>query len=642
MCWLSGIERLESHVLLSIVCVAMYWLFLMTALLNRSRLLFAIVLALQWTLAICAFEDTKKKILVFYPDRDSQPGVVAFDRELKKALNASSTNVEVFNEFLEASSFSTEAYQQKLAIFLRDKYAGIKLDAVVVGLAPSLDFVLKYRSMICPGVPIVYGAIERNEIEARPIGSDIIGVPMTFAMESTLKLALQLHPNIRKVYVISGTAVYDQYWLEQARQLFKAFSPRITFSFISDLSIRELQHFVSTLTSDSIVYYLHILRDSSGSRLAAAEVVSQIAPHASVPIYGHVGTYLGRGIVGGQLMEFENEGRNAAHLVQQLLAGKKPNEVALPAPVEAHYTVDWRKLRQWKIRESDLPQGTQVRFVEPDFWDNYKWHVLGFIALLIAQALLIAGLLLQRFNRRKAEQGLSNSQAELIALTGRLMQAQESERRHIARELHDDLNQNLALLAVELDLLHNRPPQSQEQLNESLTKLSSHVKELSTFVHDLSHQLHPAKVEQLGLVTALRGLCRDVGSSHDLIIDFTSENVDRQIPQQMGLCLYRIAQESLRNAIKHSGADGIEVRLNQCGDSLVLTIADNGTGFTNPEHQEHAGLGLLSMRERVRLIDGTFHIESKPDEGTRIEVHVPFDQKASSAEINRLPVAVEA
>lgn len=608
--------------------------------LNKVRVLLVIVVLLQCTLSVFGVDDNKKKILVFYPDKDSQPGVIAFDRELKQTLHGAHASIEIYSEFLETSTFSTESYHQQLAIFLRDKYAGLKLDALVVGLAPSLDFVLKYRSTICPGVPVVYGAIERSEIENRRIDPDVIGIPMTFALEPTLKLALQLQPHIRKVYVIAGTTTFDQYWLEQARRLFKPYSDRITFSYVNDLSIKELQHFVSTLTPDSMIYYLHILRDTSGTRFASAEVVSQIAPHASVPIYGHVGTYLGRGIVGGQLMEFEIEGRNAAQLVQQLLTGKKPGEVTMPESAGNHYTVDWNMLKRWDIRKNDLPQGTQVRFEETDLVDSYKWYVLGFVGFCFAQAILIIGLLLQRINRRKAEQKLSSSEAELIALTGRLMQAQELERRHVARELHDDLNQNLAFLAVELDLLKNKPPLPQEQLNEGLTKLSKHVKELSTFVHNLSHQLHPAKVEQLGLLVALRALCRDASASHELIIDFNSGNIDRPIPQQIGLCLYRIAQEGLRNAIKHSEADGIEVTVRQCGVDLVLTIVDNGKGFIDSEH--FSGLGLISMRERLRLVNGTFQIESKPDEGTRIEVRVPFALEERLTELHLRSTAVKA
>lgn len=729
---------------------------------RQFGVLLALYLALFGTQSTIAQELPKKKVLVFYPDKENSPGHIAFDLELRQVLHGARADVEIYNEFLDASRFPSEGYQLQLAQFLRDKYSVHHIDVLVVGLAPALDFVLKYRPIICPGVPIVYGAIEQHEVKTRSIPQDVIGIPMTFALEPTLQLALKLQPSIKKVFVIAGTSPFDQHWLGQARQLFQPYSNRIDFQYVSDLSLNQLKSYVSSLTSDSIIYYLHMLRDTSGTRFSSAEVVSQLAPHSSVAIYGHVGTYLGRGIVGGQLMEFEREAHNAGHLVLQLLDGKKPGEVNLPAPTPPHYSVDWKQLKQWGLSQADLPEGTLVKYVEPHFWDMYKWHVLGFIALCIGEAILILGLLLQRINRQKAErlfrvsvdaapngmalighngtillanaqmekvfgysrselvgaplemlvpvryqerhsllrdnymkepvsrpmgegrelygkrkdgtevpleisltpiltdaqprilatmvditerkraeQKLSGSQDELIALTGRMMQAQESERRHIARELHDDLNQNLALLAVELDLLNNKQPRSPEQLNESLTKLSSHVKELSTFVHDLSHQLHPAKIEQLGLVTALRGLCRDLGASHNLIIDFAADEVHNPIPQAVGLCLYRIAQEGLRNAIKHSKADGLEVKLTQSAEELVMSIADNGAGFDTANHSEHAGLGLLSIRERLRLVDGSFQIESRPEEGTRIEVKVPLHQASCPEHQNVNPMVIE-
>lgn len=739
-----------------------HWHQVMTNGPRRLGFLLALILTLFGTHTASAQEGQKKKVLVFYPDKENSPGNLAFDLELRQLLHGPRHDVEIFNEFLDASRFPSEEYQRQLATFLRDKYAAHHIDVVVVGLAPSLDFVLKFRTTICPGVPVVYGAIEQNEVKSRSIPPDVIGIPMTFALEPTLQLALKLQPHIKKVYVIAGTSPFDQHWLDQARLLFQPYANRMEFHYVSDLSLNELKGFVASLTPDSIIYYLHMLRDKSGTRFSSAEVVGQLAPLSNVAIYGHVGTYLGRGIVGGQLMEFEHEARNAGHLVLQLLDGRKPNEVTLPMPAPTHYTADWRQLKQWGIPQADLPQGTILKFVEPTFWDSYQWHVLSFIALCIGEGLLILGLLLQRHNRqkaerlfrlsvdaapngmalisheglillanppmvrmfgyshaeligapiemlvpdryrehhaflrkdymkapetrllavdrefhgkrkdgtefpveigltpihtdahtrvlatvidmserRRAEQTISVSQAELIALTGRMMQAQESERRHIARELHDDLNQNLALLAVELDLLNKTPPESKGQLSECLTKLSSQVKELSTFVHDLSHQLHPAKIEQLGLVTALRGLCRDLGASHNLIIDFTADEMSIPIPQAVGLCLYRIAQEGLRNAIKHSKADGLEVKLRQCGDELVMSIADNGSGFDIANQQEHAGLGLISIRERLRLVDGALQIESKPDEGTRIEVKVPLHQSACQQHQNVSTIVVE-
>jgi PAS domain S-box-containing protein len=219
--------------------------------------------------------------------------------------------------------------------------------------------------------------------------------------------------------------------------------------------------------------------------------------------------------------------------------------------------------------------------------------------------------------RKQAEKALRESQTELRMLTGRLLRAQETERRRIARELHDDLNQGLALLAVELDLLSQKPGQS-------ATDMSARVKELSSTVHDLSHQLHPSKLEQLGLVAAVRSLCRELTLGHGLPIEFSHHDVPDVIPEDTALCLYRIVQEALRNTIKHSGARHATVELSGSGETICLRIDDDGTGFDAGSADGHGGLGLISMRERLHLVGGAITIDSRPSGGTRIDVQVPL------------------
>jgi signal transduction histidine kinase len=225
--------------------------------------------------------------------------------------------------------------------------------------------------------------------------------------------------------------------------------------------------------------------------------------------------------------------------------------------------------------------------------------------------------------RKRFEMALRDGQAELRELTGKLLQAQETERRRIARELHDDLNQSLALLAVELDMLSQKPPQSASQMTERVQGLSAQVRQLSSSVHELSHQLHPAKLEQLGLVTALTGLCKDLSHGRSLIIALKHRDVPEALPNDVALCLYRITQESLHNVIKHSGAQHAAVELSGYADSISLRIVDDGTGFDAASLHSNGGLGLVSMRERLRLVRGELTIDS-PSAGTRIEVRVPL------------------
>ena len=209
-------------------------------------------------------------------------------------------------------------------------------------------------------------------------------------------------------------------------------------------------------------------------------------------------------------------------------------------------------------------------------------------------------------------------------LTGRLLEAQEVERRRIARELHDDLNQSLALLSVEMDLLGQVPPASAAEIADRMQELSARVKELSSSVHDLSHQLHPSKLEQLGLVAAVRGLCQELAQPHGLEVKFTHHPVPDVIPPDAALCLYRIAQEALRNVVKHSGSRHASVELSGTADVIRLRVTDDGVGFDPGSAAGNGGLGLVSMRERLlpgrrrdhhRLPPGGRHADRGPRPG---------------------------
>jgi signal transduction histidine kinase len=225
--------------------------------------------------------------------------------------------------------------------------------------------------------------------------------------------------------------------------------------------------------------------------------------------------------------------------------------------------------------------------------------------------------------RWRAADDLRASQRELRRLAGRLIEAQEGERRRVARELHDDLSQGLALLSIDLDLIARRPPASTADLVERLREVSARVRELSSAVHDLSHQLHPSKLEHLGLDAALRGLCAEVGQHHGLTVRYVSGAVPEAIPEVTAVCLYRITQEALRNVVKHARTDHVRVELTGAAGRLRLQVGDDGVGFDSAARGD-GGLGLISMRERLALVGGRIVIDARPGGGTRIDVCVPL------------------
>jgi signal transduction histidine kinase len=484
--------------------------------------------------------------------------------------------------------------------------------------------VLKYRDEISPGVPVVFGAVDQREVKARTLGPDVIGVPMTVSMAPTLDLALHLHPGTRRVFVVAGKSKTDAYWAGEARREFRGYEGEVEFVYLTGLPWDDLLRRVADLPDRSVIYYLHLFEDALGNTFIPAEVVGPLSSAANAPVYGHYSTYVGRGIVGGRVVRFEDEGTNASRIVARILAGGAPGTIPLPEAAESPYQFDWRELRRWGIGEGELPRGSVVLDRAPSFWELFKWRVIGGLVLCVAEALLIVALLLERKSRMRAEEVLRERQRELGKLTGRMLEAQESERRRIARELHDDLNQSLALIAVELDLIAQNPTRLADTSDARVREISGRVKQLSSAVHDLSHQLHPTKLEQLGLVAAVGGLCRELSSAHGLLIEFDAGRLTSTIPADTALCLYRIAQEALSNVIKHSGARQARVELRGGPEAVFLSIADDGSGFDPGSVAGKGGLGLVGMRERLRLVGGQISVDSRPSGGTRIDVRTPM------------------
>ena len=254
--------------------------------------------------------------------------------------------------------------------------------------------------------------------------------------------------------------------------------------------------------------------------------------------------------------------------------------------------------------------------VKPEFWQT--WWFACSIAALLGVAIFSV------FKRRMAT--LERRQMEQEAVTRQIILSQENERKRVAGELHDGLNQNLALLAIEMEMFSQQLPESTGAPNARLQALSAQTKSLSAEVHRISHGLHPAKLTQLGLAIAVRGFCREVEAAHKIPVNFTAHEIPRVLPEEVALCLYRVTQEAIQNVIKHSGAKNATVELTTIGNAIELIITDDGKGFDVNENRASGSLGLVSMAERVRLVNGQITVESKPGTGTRVYVRVPLPQ----------------
>lgn len=223
-----------------------------------------------------------------------------------------------------------------------------------------------------------------------------------------------------------------------------------------------------------------------------------------------------------------------------------------------------------------------------------------------------------------SQSALQQSQIELRALTARLLSAQDEERRRISRDLHDDINQRLAMMVVELEAIERRYPAVPESLASRLRSLQDNVTELSEDLRYIAYQFHPSVLDDLGLSIALRRLVDDFATRTGVKATLHQEKTPRFIPQPVATCLYRIAQESLGNVAKHANATEVDVELSQKEDLLSLEIKDNGIGFNVLSQQANGSLGLVSMEERAHQVKGKLDLDSQVGHGTTICVKIPL------------------
>ena len=232
----------------------------------------------------------------------------------------------------------------------------------------------------------------------------------------------------------------------------------------------------------------------------------------------------------------------------------------------------------------------------------------------------------EALGRKQAE--LEHSRLELQALAGRLLTAQEDERRRISRELHDDLNQRLALLALEIEALQQPLPQSQRTIARRLCALRDGVVQLSDAVHDLAYKLHASALDDLGLSTALQSYLLDYQRRESIAVEFKVADLAEPVPTEPALCLYQVAREALRNVARHADATQVTVSLESSDGGVCIDITDDGIGFDlSSTHGVGASLGIVGMQERVRLVEGRFSLMSRPGQGTRVGVWVPVTRE---------------
>ena len=330
----------------------------------------------------------------------SSPGVALMDEAIVAGLQKSPYQIELYSENVEATLFPDEAIQRQFREWYTRKYRDRKPDVIIaVGLEP-IRFMVESHEPFFPNIPIIFCGSTEEMLDGTKLDSNFTGVWAVAQPEETLKAALVLQPGTRHVVVVGGVGVYDRHLVAIARESFRKYESRFEFTYLTDLGMPALIERLKHLPDHTIVYHTSIVQDADGTHfIDASQSVPMIASAARAPVFVVNDVDLESGTVGGYLVSFAAIGQTAAQMVVRVLNGEKPQDIPINKSPNV-YMYDWRVLRRWGFKESDLPSGSVVLHRQSTFWELYWRYIIGGIVLLLLQTLLIFGLVRQRAKRR--------------------------------------------------------------------------------------------------------------------------------------------------------------------------------------------------------------------------------------------------
>ncbi len=562
---------------------------------------------------VWAQESDVLQVLIINSYDESTPPYFTLKNVFMLELQKQYTSPIAFRQFnLEARSGNESSRSELKAQLLQNEYGTARPDLVVSIGPPAIAFWLKQRDPVF--TDILFIAVAADFALAQTIFRPGDAVVVThFSFQKVFKEVMGIFPETSHILLITGASKDEISLANFAGRELELIYPHIDLEYTNQMNLKALWDRLGELKQGSVVYFILYDSDVDGVQLNHYSGIYKIRSSSSVPVFGPYDDQLGQGILGGSLIRLTDVGIEMALTAQEVLQSRPIEVMRRVLPLSAP-TYDWRQLKAWTIARSRLPDGSIIRFKPPSLWEQHGRWILLALVVFTAQVFLITSLLVQHRRRQRAEWSRSK-------LGKRLISAQEDERRLLALELHDDLSQRLARLAIDTSYVASNL--GSDTAKEVMQNLQPELVQISQDVHDMSYRLHPSLIEDLGLVAALQTECERMRRYTDSVIIEQIDEAREKVPTDIALCLYRIAQEAINNAIKYAEADTIELMLKREQQSLVLSVRDDGKGFDPTHDALQVGLGLSSMRERAEIADGSLEIRSQPGKGTTVSAIVP-------------------
>jgi signal transduction histidine kinase len=583
-----------------------------------------------------------KHVLVIYANDRLLPANIEADSGLREALAESDPSTVVSEEFLDIPGFDAQAYHNALMTYLRAKYSQNVPDVIVAAGEDALDFLLRNRAELFAPAPIVHMGVAqwflRQEL---PLPADVVGVADDYDFAGTITQALQWRPQTRRLVAVTGASSSDKTILEpEVRNVVSRFKDRVTVELLIGLPTSAMLKRLGQLGDNTIVFTPGYFQDGDGQSFTPRETARIMAAASTAPVFAPFNTFMGTGVVGGRMPNYRAVGRQAGFAVSRILNGETAASLHLPEVMPLTLNVDWRQLRRWGISESSLPNGTIVQFRQPTLWETHPQEVILAAVLFSILTLLVAGLLIERRQRRLGELTqvkLRNdlARAMRLAIAGELTGA-------IAHEINQPLGAILSNVAA-ADLMLQSGLDRREDLRAIISDIRRDNLRASEVIRRLRALFTRQEVEQAQFrideavsdaAIFLRAEAQRRGVALDIQHPLAGTTIlgDRIGIAQMLMNLVLNAMEAMADTPEDRRS--VVVSADTVGNGVLIAVRDRGHGI-DPEQlpklfdsffttkRGGMGMGLSIVRTIVQAHNGKVWAENGHDGGADIYVQLP-------------------
>jgi len=512
------------------------------------------------TFSLAAEEPGPKRVLAIFVFKQGLPWVYRIEQIMRATLTSeSSFPIEFDVEFADQSRFSEETYRSKIVDLYRYKYSKRKVDMVFAVGDESADLCLEHGEELFGDIPMVLITIDQKNLPHNHLKPNMVSLEWGFDFGKTGTLIKDLLPQTKNLYVVLGTSLTGRKFKNLAAESLSELDGRFTIQYLDDFSAEDLLVKVTQLPENSAIFFLSFFRDANGQYFVPRDIMSKVSEKANAPTFGIVDLYLGHGIVGGNLLSADNQGKRYAEIAKKILKGEPLTNLKLSE--NANQTMfDWRQLKRWSIAEERLPAGSIIRYREPSIWRDHKWGIAGIGLIIFIQAFALVGLIIQFRKRSRAEKE---------------SQKLRDERAHISRVL--------AMGEIAASLAH--------ELNQPLSAIRSYAQAAQRFLNNDPSDPHEAGKALAGIVAGNRRAEEVIKRIRKALKKepFEQSRLDvRDIIQEVIMLIRRRAKEQkiLLRLELHAGlppAFGDRVQLQQVLFNLIINgieaMADEGDGW---------------------------------------------------------------